>query len=129
MSKVTIDMVKEAKQKFGEIYVVEVDLDEQESLADLAEDSEVAATKFDTSGVLSDSPNVFRAIVQKPSKKIKGLAMTSKDPIQMGNIILRNSIVEGCADAEILDDDDVNVTAALQVIKFITVGKGTLKKF
>lgn len=134
MSKITLKEVEKAKAEYKNIYVVEVDMNEKSSLSDqFQEEGEEEDKKIDTSGELAEGDNIFRAILKKPEKRILGLAMTSKDPIQMGNIILKNCIIkdgnESLSDAEILENDDVNVTAALQVIKFISLGQGKLKKF
>lgn len=123
MSKITIDAVETAKTKHDKIYVVEVDMNERNSISD--QDNEVVI--FDTSGKLAEGENIFRAILKKPDNRVKGLAMTQKDPVQMGNIILKNCIVE--ADDEILQDEDVNFAAAMQCVKLVTVGQGMLKKF
>lgn len=127
MSKITMEAVEAAKQQHGQVYVVEVNMQERTTLDDLEEDT--PKTMFDTSGMLADDcgEQIFRAIVRKPDKRVIGLSMTSKDPIQMGNVILKNCIIQ--ADDEILQNDDVNITAALQVMKFISIGQGTLKKF
>lgn len=123
MSKITIEAVEAAKAKHDKIYVVEIDMSERNSISDQENEPVI----FDTSGKLAEGENIYRAIVKKPDNRVKGLAMTQKDPVQMGNIILKNCIVE--ADDEILQDEDVNFAAAMQCVKLVTVGQGMLKKF
>lgn len=123
MSKITIEAVNAAKAKHDKIYVVEVDMSERNSISDQENESVI----FDTSGKLAEGDNIYRAILKKPDNRVKGLAMTQKDPVQMGNIILKNCIVE--ADDEITQDDDVNFAASMQCVKLVTVGQGMLKKF
>ena len=123
MSKITIEAVEAAKTKHDKIFVVEIDMSERNAISDQENEPVI----FDTSGKLAEGEHIYRAILKKPDNRVKGLAMTQKDPVQMGNIILKNCIVE--ADDEILQDEDVNFAAALQAIKFVTVGQGMLKKF
>ena len=125
MSKVTLGEIQKAKAEHQIVYVIEVDMNEQGKISDLLQDEPEA--KIDTSGKLLEGENIFRALLKKPEKKVIGLALTSKDPIQMGNIFLKNCIL--VADDEIMDDDDVNIAASLQSIKFVSLGQGSLKKF
>lgn len=123
MSKITIEAVEAAKTKHDKIFVVEIDMSERNSISE----QESEPVIFDTSGKLAEGDNIYRAILKKPDNRVKGLAMTQKDPVQMGNIILKNCIVE--ADDEITQDDDVNFAASMQCVKLVTVGQGMLKKF
>ena len=123
MSKITIEAVEAAKTKHDKVYVVEVDMSERNSISDQENEPVI----FDTSGKLAEGDNIYRAILKKPDNRVKGLAMTQKDPVQMGNIILKNCIVE--ADDEIMQDEDVNFAASMQCVKLVTVGQGMLKKF
>lgn len=124
MSKITIEAVEAAKAKHDKIFVVEIDMSERNSISDQENDEPVI---FDTSGKLAEGDNIYRAILKKPDNRVKGLAMTQKDPVQMGNIILKNCIIE--ADEEITQDEDVNFAASMQCVKLVTVGQGMLKKF
>lgn len=123
MSKITIEAVEAAKKKYDKIFVVEIDMSERNSISDQENEPVI----FDTSGKLAEGENIYRAILKKPDNRVKGLAMTQKDPVQMGNIILKNCIVE--ADDEITQDEDVNFAASMQCVKLVTVGQGMLKKF
>lgn len=126
MSKITNETIVKAKAENGEIFVLEVDMNE---LAELStnEDS-VQDLKIETAkGEFKAIEGAFYAVVKKPNKKVIGFAMTHRDPIQMGNAILKNCIVE--ADDEILENEDVNITAALQAMKFVQIGQGSIKKY
>ena len=127
-SKITFETLKALKDTHGEVFVVEADMRE---LSDLELDETAAADdlKIETAKISDFKPEqgVFYAILKKPNNKVKGFAMTQRDPVQMGNVILKNCILE--ADDEILGDEDVNFTAAMNAVPLIKIGKGKLKKY
>jgi len=127
-SKITFEILKALKDTHGEVFVVEADMRE---LSDLELDETAAADdlKIETAKISDFKPEqgVFYAILKKPNNKVKGFAMTQRDPVQMGNVILKNCILE--ADDEILGDEDVNFTAAMNAVPIIKIGKGKLKKY
>ena len=127
-SKITFEILKALKDTHGEVFVVEADMRE---LSDLELDETAAADdlKIETAKISDFKPEqgVFYAILKKPNNKVKGFAMTQRDPVQMGNVILKNCILE--ADDEILGDEDVNFTAAMNAVPLIKIGKGKLKKY
>ena len=136
MSKITNELIQAAKAKYGQVFVLEVtntstplsDLsaplsDQNESFKDI----EVAEGEFKA------EKGFAYAVLQKPDKRVIGVAMTHKDPIQLGNFILKNTIIEldgqELADEAILQDDDINIAASLEVTKFIEIGTARLKKY
>lgn len=134
MSKVTQELINKAKAINPNVFVLEVEANGQNSLSETIENANEPTTAIPVAeGDFVAEKGKFYAVIHKPNKRVIGLSMTYKDPIQMGNAILRNSIVEVdgeyYADAEILEDDDVNITAALTATEFVNLGVGKLKKY
>ena len=134
MSKITKELIDKAKKEHGEVYVLEAAGLEGKTLGDLDLSEEKNIDKIETAtGAFQAEKGKYYAILKKPSKQVIGMSMTSKDPIQMGNTILRNSIViidgEEYCDDEIHHVDDINIAAALEVTTFINIGTAKLKKY
>lgn len=127
-SKITLETLKALKAEHNEVFVIEADMREVSEL-ELDETPGADDLKIETAKISDFKPEqgVFYAILKKPNNKVKGFAMTQRDPVQMGNVILNNCILE--ADDEILGDEDVNFTAAMNAVPLIKIGKGKLKKY
>lgn len=127
-SKITLETLKALKAEHTEVFVIEADMREVSEL-ELDENAGADDLKIETAKISDFKPEqgVFYAILKKPNNKVKGFAMTQRDPVQMGNVILNNCILE--ADDEILSDEDVNFTAAMNAVPLIKIGKGKLKKY
>jgi hypothetical protein len=74
------------------------------------------------------------AVLHSPDKRTLGFAMTHRDPIQLGNALLKNCIVtlekdDYLNDDAIMNDDDVNIAAALEVTQLFDIRAAKLKKF
>lgn len=131
MSKITNDHVAKAKAKYGTIYVLGAQSDNSQTLNEINQDKpeEIEAVE----GEFTPEAGKFYAILKKPGKREIGLSMTYKDPIQMGNSLLRNSIVEidneSYVDDEILQNEEINIAAAIEVTQLINIGTAQLKKY
>lgn len=116
MSKLTNEKVVEWKEAIGnDIFLLKVDLNKEES--------------DDDSGIVHKE-GVFYAVLKKAGRREIGLAMTAgKDPIAMGQSIIKNCWLDG--DEEIKDlqyEDTVGLVAAMQAVELMSVGQGSLKK-
>lgn len=130
MTKVTQDLINAAIEKHGEVYVLEVANKSVElNLTDTeGEVIEVAEGEFQA------EEGYNYAVLHKPDKRTLGFAMTHRDPIQLGNVLLKNCTVEltkgdYLSDDDILNNEDVNVAAALQVTQLFDIRAAKLKKF
>ncbi len=117
MTKITDKSVAEWKEAIGsDIFLLKVDLSKDD------EDTGVEA--------IVNKEGVFYAILKKAGRREIGLAMTAgKDPIAMGESIIKNCWLDG--DEEIKDlnyQDTVGVVAAMQAVELMSVGQGSLKK-
>jgi hypothetical protein len=132
MSKITQELIDKAKKKHKEIYVLEASAEVNKTLSDVSEDTGKQEIEVATGEFVAEKGKVY-AIVFKPDRKIIGLAMSYKDPLQMGNSILRNTIVEidgeSYADPEILENEVINMTASTEVMQLIEFGTAKLKKY
>ena len=116
MSKITDEILKELKAKTPELFLLKVDLNKD---AEETEEKEIVHKE-----------GVFYAVLKKAGRREIGLAMTAgKDPIAMGQSIIKNCWLEG--DEEITDlqyEDTVGLVAAMQAVELMSVGQGSLKK-
>lgn len=126
MSKVTQELIDKAKEMYKDVYVLEVG------------GSDIPGS--DESTEITEETDEFRpqkgysyALVRKPDKKIIGFALTYRDPIQMGNAILKNCIVEInkelIYDTEVLEDEKLNMAASIQINQLVEIGAAKLKKY
>lgn len=129
MSKVTQQLIDKAKAKYGEVYVLEASGEATEELTPREESLEIE----NATGEFKAEKGKFYALVRRPDKKVIGMALTYRDPIQMGNAILKNCIVEidkeEVCDPEILTEDAVNIGAAIQINQLVNIGAARLKKY
>lgn len=129
MSRVTKKAVLAAKEKYGTIYIVTVS-DQELNIVENQESSKEIGSIDD----FSPKKNEFYALLHKPGKREVGVALTYRDPVQMGNSLLKNCIIkddEGndLADEAILQDEDVNISASLQVVELVNLKAASLKKY
>lgn len=134
MSKVNQELIDKAKAKHGEVFVLEVQGAVNNTLADLNLKEEKKIDSIEVAeGPFKPEKGKYYAVLRKPDKRVIGYSMTEKDPIQMGNFILNNVIVEidgeSYADDAITQEDDINIAAALEVTTFINIGTAKLKKY
>lgn len=68
------------------------------------------------------------ALLKKPSRKVMSLALSTgkTDPIKFGEIILKNTWIDG--DAEIQEDDRLFFGAMQQLDQMFEIADATLKK-
>lgn len=131
MSKLTNDHLEKAKAKHGDVFVIEV---EAGTGLNLSEDESVPLKELKKETTdFKPEEGKFYAILQKPDKKVIGYAMTQKNPVAMGEFMLKNCIVEidkeMYCDPEIFDQEDITIAAALQVTEFIEIGQAKIKKY
>ena len=134
MSKITNELIVKAKAKHGVVYVLEASGEASTTIGELADSETPEPEKIETAtGEFVAEKGKVYAIIHKPDRRTIGFSMTHKDPIQMGNAILKNTIVEidgeSYADPEILESEDINIAAALQVTTLINIGTARLKKY
>jgi hypothetical protein len=126
--KVTKEAIEELKKEHKQVFVLEVNLD-----GDDTEELDVQEKpKAYTDGVIAEfepKPGTFYAVLKKPNNRVRGFAMTKHpDPYQIGNVILTNCTL--LADDEIELNDDVNFLAAIMAAGIVDVGgSGKIKKY
>ncbi len=129
MSKVTQALIDAAAQKHGEVFILEVSSGSIE-LAAASNEKEIEVSEEE----FQPEPGYAYAVVHRPDKRTLGFALTQKDPIQVGNALLKNCIVElekgvPVADDAILQDEQTNISAALEVVQLVEIRAAKLKKY
>lgn len=128
MSKINQELIEKAAEKHGEVFVLEV----ANKSIELASSGDKAIE--DLSDEFKPEWGYSYAVLRRPDKRILGFAMTYKDPIQMGSALLKNCIVELekdnlLTDDDILNDEQVNIAASLEVTQLIDIRAAKLKKY
>lgn len=122
MSKVTDEIVENYKKLGIVCYLLRVSMREKDDTLDEESNDEIQK--------IEHSEDVFYAVLKKPGRREVGLAMTAgKDPIAMGESIIKNCWLDG--DEEIRDlnnQDTIGLSAAIQAMKLMETGQGSLKK-
>lgn len=121
---ISVDLIKKLKKENGFVYLVEV-YDEDVEIAEVAEEKK--SGRIPTIDEPTLDPKAHYAILRKPTKREIGVAMTMKDPVQLGEFLLKNLSL--FTDPQLTENEDLAVSAALEAAGTISLKKASLKKF
>ena len=121
--QISQDQIDAYKQKFGEIYQIDV-VPTGVPAADGTADPDLITDATDA----DDNSDMFGAIFKRPSRKVLSMAtsVSQDNPIRFNEVIAKNCFVDG--DEEVLTNDDLFLSISTQLVKLIKVQQSKLKK-
>lgn len=148
MSKITQEILDGYRGKEVRIHVLKVDMSKDDNHIDpkkgekpvLENDSKLSFEDWqkknfskedfeEDSDKIVEKKGVYYALLKTPGRREMGFAMSSSNPLDMGEALISSCWIEGDPEIKAIEfRDTIGAVAAMTALKLMDVGKGSLKK-